>query len=38
MKRFVENELKYWVPAMEDKVTIFMSTDELVSKGISLRN
>jgi hypothetical protein len=38
MKKFVESELKYWVPAMENKVTIFMSTDELVSKGISLIN
>ena len=38
MKRFVQNELIHWVPAMENKVTIYMSTDELVSKGISLRN
>jgi hypothetical protein len=38
MKKFVESELKHWVPAMENKITIFMSTDELVSKGISLRN
>jgi hypothetical protein len=37
MKKFVQNELIQWVPAMENKVTIYMSTDELVSKGISLR-
>jgi hypothetical protein len=38
MKKFVQNELIHWVPAMENRVTIYMSTDELVSKGISLRN
>jgi hypothetical protein len=38
MKKFVQNELRHWVPAMENRVTIYMSTDELVSKGISLRN
>jgi len=38
MKKFVENELKEWVPAMVNKITIYMSTDELVTKGISLTN
>lgn len=36
MKNFIDTKLNQWVPAMQDKVTIFLSTDELVTKGISL--
>ena len=36
MKKFIDTELVSWVPAMKNKITIFMSTDELMSNGISL--
>ena len=35
-EKFIEKELVSWVPAMKNKITIFMSTDELMSNGISL--
>jgi hypothetical protein len=37
MRNFIENDLIEWVPAMKNKVTIYMSTDELMTKGISLK-
>jgi hypothetical protein len=37
MRKFIENDLIEWVPAMKNKVTIYMSTDELMTKGISLK-
>jgi len=37
MRGFIEKDLSNWVPAMKGKITIFMSTDELMTKGISLK-
>ena len=37
MRSFIEKDLSNWVPAMKGKITIFMSTDELMTKGISLK-
>ena len=38
MKNFINNDLILWVPAMKGKVTIYMSTDELLTQGISLKS
>ncbi len=36
MKNFIDKQLKAWLPAMGNRVTIYLSTDELVTKGIVL--
>ncbi len=38
MKNFINHELMNWVPEMKEKITIFLSTDELMTKEINLRN
>ena len=37
MKKFIEKELILWIPRMENKISIYTTTDELVTKGISFK-
>ena len=37
MRRFVQEELPKWIPAMKDKITIVDSTDWILTNGFSLK-